>query len=100
MRQRHLMLARVLGPGWRQRQELAAKINLAPLQLADRIPALTSKKEQARHIRELVLAQAAPQLAQFILGEHPLTTAALIGLGGALDRIGFKQSLSDAPIEE
>ena len=94
------MLARVLGPGWRQRQELAAKINLAPLQLADLIPALTSKKEQAHYIREVVLAQAAPQLAQFTLAEHPLSAAALLGLGGALHRIGFKQSLSDAPIEE
>jgi hypothetical protein len=37
------------------------------------------------------------QLAQFRLGEDTLAAAVLLGLGGPCNRIGFKQSLGDAP---
>jgi hypothetical protein len=61
------MLAPILGSRCWQDDLLAHKVDLAPLQLSYFIPALACEQEQAHNLAKVIIAKAAPQLAQLLL---------------------------------
>src|SRR5215472_6734169 len=99
-RQRKFMQAGVLGARWGKHDHLPGEVDLVPLQCADLLPALACQEQEAEDIAEGAIVEGAPQLAQFVLRQHPFPARALSCLASPLDWIGFDQSLLYAPVEQ
>src|SRR5262249_18385515 len=98
-RQRQFMGARVLSTLRRKYDQLACKVDLAPLEFSYLAPALAGQQQETDNVAETIIAKAVPELAQFVLCKDTFARTALVCLGCALHWINVNQPLGDGPRE-